>query len=849
MLNQEKSQLVQSFCRKEGITLYMFLLSVFGILLHRYSGDDDICIGTAIANRNRPEVEKIIGFFVNNLVMRMNFSDDPTFRDLLAKIRETTLDAYSHQDLPFEMLVDTLQPRRNLSYTPLFQVGFDVQSTNLGSAIFEGVDVTPIQFDSGQSAYDMLLSMTITSEGIIGQFEYNTDLFFDDTIQRLISNIQKLIEESIQDQDIPVSYLPIISDDERMKILREWNFTAQNTDFNHCIHERFEAWVEKQPDLPALFFEGQILSYSALNQKANQLATHLRNIGVGPEKIVGILNERSMETIISILAILKAGGAFLPLDPNYPIERIHYMIQDASHSQIDNSIFIITNEELAQKHQLDHTDKTIILGDTWDFSDGENPKNLPIISKPDNLAYVIYTSGSTGKPKGTQLIHRGLCNLSEVQKNIFEITPDSKILQFSPLSFDASVWETFMALGNGATLYLARQEVLSSGLDLLKFLKQEKISVVTLPPSLLAVLPNEDIPELRTIIAAGEACSKEIVERWGVNRNFFNAYGPTEATVCATIALCNQDDTFSPSIGKPLPNFQVFIVDRNLKPTPIGVPGELLIGGPGVARGYINQSQLTKEKFIFNPFSTSGKLYRTGDLVRYRNDGNVEFLGRIDQQVKVRGFRIELGEIEHALRQAPGVGDAVVIVREDNPGDKRLVGYLVPVNGIDESAIHIQDVKENIRKILPEYMVPGFLMILSSFPLSPSGKVDRKALPHPESQPSDVSIDYVALRTPIAIELCHICEELLSKKEVGIFHNFFELGGHSLLATQFMSRIRDKFTVELPLRVLFEHPTVAELSLEIEKIQHHSTQNDIPTMKPVSRENRRIKRSELESKE
>jgi amino acid adenylation domain-containing protein len=844
----EKTRFIKEFCRKEGLTLYMFLLGVFSVLLYRYSGQDDVCVGTAVANRTRPEIEELIGFFVNNLVLRTDLSGDPSFRELATRIREMTLNAYAHQDLPFEILVDELQPQRNMSYTPLFQVGFDVQSPKLGDLKFAGLSVLPVQIESGQAPYDLLLSLTDTSEGIIGQFEYNTDLFNPDTIDRMILNLTRLLDEAIRDPDTPVSYLPILSEQERKKILYEWNATAQDTDFNHCIQERFEYWVKKQPDHPALYFEGKTYSYLEVNKKANQLARFLRKVGIGPEKIVGILAERSFETILGIMAVLKAGGAYLPLDPNYPLDRIQYMMQDASQSQQESSIFLLTQGKMIERFSLDRS-RVFVFDEDWEKVAGLDDKDLPLLGKPDNLAYVIYTSGSTGKPKGTLLIHRGLCNLSEVQKQIFEISPHSKVLQFSPLSFDASVWETFMALGNGATLYLARQEILSSGLDLLRFIKDEKITTVTLPPSLLAVLPYEDLLFLKTIIAAGEACSKEIVEKWSGGRLFFNAYGPTETTVCASVARCDKDDPLSPSIGRPLPNFQLYIVDKNLKPTPVGVPGELLIGGVGVARGYLNQQQLTAEKFIFNPFSPGGRLYRTGDLVRYRTDGNVEFLGRIDQQVKVRGFRIELGEIENVIRQVPEVGDAIVIVREDKQGDRRLAGYLVPKSGFSEADIRIQDIKDSLRQKLPDYMVPAYLIVLPSFPITPSGKIDRKSLPQPDIQTFDLQTVFVAPRTSVEASLCQLCEELLSVENVGINHNFFEMGGHSLLATQFTSRIRDKFGVELPLRILFEHPTIAELAVEIEKLSQSSRDASISTMKVVSREARKMKRNDLESKD
>ena len=840
----EKTSRIKKFSRHEGVTLYMFLLGIFSALLNRYSGEEDVCVGTAIANRSRPETEKLIGFFVNTIVMRTNLSDDPSFRDLLIRIRETTLDAYAHQYLPFEMLVDKLQPERNMSFSPLFQVGFDVQTAALKDINLPGINISPINVQSGIAAYDLLLSITDTSDGLIGQFEYNTDLFFAETIDRMMCNFDRLLDEVLEDPDVPISSYSIISEIEKKKIIRDWNNTDIEIDHYQCIHQRFEGWVEKQPDMPALYFDGKFLSYNELNSRANQLARYLRKIGIGPEKLVGILTERSMDTIIGILAVLKAGGAYLPLDPAYPQDRLQYMIQDAPGIQHGTPLFILTQEVLLERLSLDIPNSFCIDRD-WQIVANEIDENLTLITKPHNLAYVIYTSGSTGKPKGTLLAHQGVYNLSAVQEKLFEISSGVKILQFSPLSFDASVWETFMALGNGATLYLARQEIISSGLELLTYIKQHRINVVTLPPSLLSILPFEQLPDLKIIIAAGEVCSKEIVDRWEPNRKFFNAYGPTETTVCASVSQCKSQDPLPPSIGKPLPNFRLYVVDKNINPVPIGVPGELLVGGIGVARGYINQPELTAEKFITNPFMPGSRLYRTGDLVRYRINGDLEYLGRIDQQVKMRGFRIELGEIENVLRQAPGVGDAVVIVREDNPGNKRLVGYLIPKPEASVDTINDPEVRRFIRGILPDYMIPLFLIIIPSFPLTPNGKVDRRMLPTPDLQILDLKTTYVAPRTPVERELILICEELLGIDHIGIYHNFFELGGHSLLATQFTSRIRDKFLVELPLRSLFDHPTIAELASDIDKLQISSTGSQISTIQPISRESRRIKRSEL----
>jgi amino acid adenylation domain-containing protein len=837
---------IRELCKETGVTPYMFLLAAFQTLLFRYSNEEDISIGTAVANRSRPEIEQLIGFFVNTLVMRTDLSGNPGFTELLSRVREVTLGAYAHQDLPFEMLVDALQPNRNLSYTPIFQIGFDVQTIHAGGIELPGLKVEPLQFDSKRAAYDLLLSMTLVADAISGTLEYNSDLFNQDTIQSMIGNFRILLMGIVEEPDTPVSFLPIISQEEKKLVTVDWNRTDLDLDFDHCIHERFEKRVAANSGGLALRFLNNSMSYLELNQKANQIAGYLRSQGVGSDTVVGIFMERSFEMVIGILGVLKAGGAYLPLDPNYPPDRLSFMMEDASNNDTGSSLHILTQEALLARIPTDGYRITCVDRD-WSKVVEFPSSNLPLISSPDNLAYVIYTSGSTGTPKGTLLTHRGLCNLNEVQRRSFEILPESKILQFSALSFDASVWEIFMALGNGAALVLAPQEVLSSGLDLLRLLRDEAVTTATLPPSLLAVLPEESLPSLKTIIAAGEACSSEIVNHWSRGRAFFNAYGPTETTVCASMAQCYENDPLPPGIGKPLSNFQLYVVDKFVQPLPVGVPGELLVGGVGLARGYLNRPDITAEKFIPNPFKPGTRLYRTGDLARFRRDGTLEYLGRIDQQVKVRGFRIELGEIESVLRQNPDVGDAVVIVREDVPGDKRLAAYVVPNDNqtLAEFEIKIAGLKDTLREKLPVYMIPSYVIPLAEFPLSPSGKINRKALMTPLSLVQDLESTFVPPNTAVEHQLVEICSALLGLEKVGIHHNFFEIGGHSLLATQFISRVRETCGVELSLRSLFEHPTIFEIALEIETLKLTSPETKPPAIQSVSREGRRMKLSDL----
>ncbi|MDY7076527.1 MAG: amino acid adenylation domain-containing protein, partial [Chloroflexota bacterium] len=815
-----------------------------------------------------------IGFFVNTLVMRTDLSGDPSFEELLARVREVALEAYVHQDLPFETLVEELQPQRDLSHTPLFQVMFVLDTAGEGTLELPGLTLSTMDVGSGAATFDLTLSITSGPAGLGGYIEYNTDLFGRATIERLVGHFQTLLQSIVTDPEQPISNLSILTEVERQQLLVEWNETAVDFPADVCIHHLFEVQAEQCPQAIATIFAGppthqptSPLTYQQLNCRANQLAHYLQKLGVGPEVLVGISTERSLEMVVGIMGILKAGGAYLPLDPTYPPERLVFMIEDANipvlltQSHLLNRLPLgeLANQRVSESATriTDHESRiTICLDTDWELIAQESRENPESGATAESLAYVIYTSGSTGLPKGTMLRHRGLCNLTDVQRRAFNIREGSRVLQFSPLSFDASVWETFMALRNGATLCLSPQETLASGPGLARLMREEKVTNVTLPPSVLAVLPEGGLPDLETVISAGEACTPELVARWSPGRDFFNAYGPTETTVCASMYLCDENDPHSPPIGRPIDNTRLYILDQNLQPVPVGVPGELLVGGVSLARGYLNRPELTKEKFIPDPFAPSysppargggrvgaeSRLYRTGDLVRYRADGNIEFLGRIDHQVKVRGFRIELGEIEAVLEQHPEVQDGVVVVREDAPGDKRLVAYLVPMNEVGPS---VGELRSFLRQTLPEYMVPSAFVTLGALPLSPSGKVDRRALPEPEGVRPEMEREYVPPRNETEEKLAVMCAELLGVDRVGIYDSFFDLGGHSLLATQFISRVRDAFEVELPLRTLFEHPNVAELTEALERARERGTELQAPAILPVSREDHRVRRSAL----
>ncbi|MDB9388326.1 amino acid adenylation domain-containing protein, partial [Microcystis aeruginosa] len=671
-LDNQLTQQLKKLSQESGSTLFMTLLAGFTVLLSRYSQQTDVVIGSPIANRNRTEIEGLIGFFVNNLVLRLDLSQEPSFEDFLFQVREVTQNAYDHQDLPFEMLVEKLQIERHLDRNPLIQIVFALQNAPSSPWDLPGVKIEDIPAGRDSVRLDLEIHLWDTPEGLGGFCSYNRDLFDGATIARLLEHFQNILRAIIANPQESVSSLPLLSEQEQKQLLVDWNQTQADYPQDQCIHQLFEAQVERTPDAIAVVFEEQSLTYSELNCRANQLAHYLQTLGVRPEVLVGISLERSLEMIIGLLAILKAGGAYLPLDPDYPTERLQFMLED---SQV---LFLITHSSLLAK--LPPSQATLICLDHIQEQISQySPDNLQSELTSSNLANVIYTSGSTGKPKGVMVEHRGLVNLASSQIQSFAVNHNSRVLQFASFSFDACISEILMTFGSGATLYLAQKDALLPGQPLIERLVKNGITHVTLPPSALVVLPKESLPNLQTLIVAGEACPLDLVKQWSVGRNFFNAYGPTEASVCATIGQCYQDD-LKVTIGKAIANVQIYILDAFLQPVPIGVPGELYIGGVGVARGYLNRPELTAERFIFNPFSNDpgSRLYKTGDLARYLPDGNVEFLGRIDNQVKIRGFRIETGEIEAVLSQYFLLAESVVVAKEDNTGDKRLVAYLVP---------------------------------------------------------------------------------------------------------------------------------------------------------------------------
>jgi len=795
---------LKTLSQRSGVTLFMTLLATFTTLLFRYSHQEDILIGTPVANRNRQEIEPLMGFFVNTLVMRNSLQGNPTFWELLQQVRQSVLGAYANQDVPFEQVVDVLQIERSLSYNPLFQVMFALQNAPLGDLNLPGLKATSLAVENVRVKFDLslVLEETETEKGtyLEGFWEYSSDLFTAERITRLVGHFQTLLKGIVTNPQQQVGELPLLMEAEKQQLLVDWNQTESPYPKNKCIHQLFEEQVTKNPDAIAIIYEQESLSYQQLNQKANQLAHYLQSLGVKLDELVGICVERSPLFIIGILGILKAGAAYLPLDSNYPLERLIYMLQDS-----DLSV-LLTQENIANNISFTGI-QTIKLDHDWPIISQQDTVNPISDVKPENLAYIIYTSGSTGKPKGVLIAHKGVCNLITQERQLFDIKPQSRILQFASFSFDASVSEIFMALLSGASLVMGNSDSLLPGENLLNLLKKQKITLTTLPPSALTVMPPEKLPHLQTLIIGGEASSAELLSKWCQNYNLFNGYGPTESTVCTTFALIQSPEQ-KPFIGKPIGNLQVYILDPNLNPVPIGVNGELYIGGEGLAKGYLHQPTLTQSKFIANPFGndSNSRLYKTGDIVRYSSDGNIEFINRIDNQVKIRGFRIELGEIEAVLTQHPQVRKGIVIVREDELGTKRLYAYIIP----ETTELTSGELRLFLQNKLPHYMLPAFLIFLEAFPLTTNGKIDRRAHDLPEIK-LDNTTNKVIPSTEIEKTLADIWQTVLGLKQVSINDNFFELGGDSILAIQIIAKA-NQAGLQITPNQLFSHQTISQLA-------------------------------------
>ncbi|HEV2707211.1 MAG TPA: amino acid adenylation domain-containing protein [Pyrinomonadaceae bacterium] len=831
VLPEELSEALKELSLREDATLFMILLAALQVLLSRYSGQTDLLTGTPVAGRTRAETEALIGFFVNTLVLRTQLDERLSFREFLAQVKEVCLEAYAHQEVPFEKLVEELQPERNLSRTPLFQVMFTLQNTPMPVIELTGLKLSLLETDTEAAQFDLALEVMETPEGLKSLWRYNRDLFDGAMIARMAEQFRTLLESVAADCGVPIAELSLLTERESQRLLFELNETATDYPRDSSIHELFERQAEATPDALALSFEGEQLTYAELNRRANQVAHYLIGMGVGAEMRVGIMLERSLEMIVGLLGILKAGGAYVPLDPTYPHERLAFMIEDAM-------ILVL----LTQEQHLDSAfaQQVVCLDSDWELIAAESTENPSSKVDAENLAYIIYTSGSTGRPKGVCISHRGVVRLVR-QTNYADFSPEEVFLQLAPVTFDASTFEIWGALLCGARLALMPPGVALSE-EIGAAIRQHQVTTLWLTAGLFHLMVEERLPDLRAlrhVLAGGDVLNVRHVNRFVSEcpgSRLTNGYGPTENT---TFTCCHHveqaEQGASVPIGRPLSNTRVYILDERMRPVGTGIVGELYTGGDGLARCYLNRPELTAEKFLPDPFSgeVGARLYRTGDSARYRADGTIEFIGRGDQQVKLRGFRIELGEIEAALSAHAAVRECLVLVREDASGDKRLAAYFTA----DEAETPTHDeLRRYLRERLPEYMIPAAFVALEAFPLTDNGKIDRRALPAPEdSLPSRENL-YVAPRNATEEALAAIIRDVLGIERVSIYDNFFDMGGHSLLATQVITCVRDTFHVDLHLKRFFEHPSIADLAASIEAFSHPGLDKDAPSIKPVPRE-------------
>ncbi|MGS0897609.1 amino acid adenylation domain-containing protein, partial [Burkholderia stagnalis] len=787
---------VRAFARQQGTTVFNVMLAAWAALVGRLSGQDDVVIGTPVANRMRSEVEPLIGFFVNTLALRIDLSGRPDAAELVKRVHDATLAAQANQDVPFDQVIEAINPSRSMAHAPLFQTMLVWQNTEPVDLDLGDVTLQGIAADDDHAQFDVTLALGETGDGIAGSLTFAVSLYERASVERYLGYFTTLLDAMATDANRPVRQLDLLTAAERRTITQGWNDTAEARDPSQTAHGMFEARAASAPDALAVIFDDATLSYAALNARANRLARELVSRGVGPDVPVALCLPHGMDMLVAILGVLKAGGAYVPLDTQLPDERLRQMLHDCAPSVV-----------LADHAMLEWLpDGALALNgpralDTSGWPDG----NLGLPTHPAQLAYCIYTSGSTGLPKGVQLAHGGLVNLIHAQTPLFGAKPGERALLFARFSFDTSVTDIFMALTAGATLCLAPRERLMPRGPLEATIARLGVQIATLPPAVLASMDSNALPSVHTLVTAGEACTQALAARWANERRFFNAYGPTEGTVCASVQRISADTARDPSIGKALANVRLHVLDADGEVLPPGVAGELFIAGAGVARGYRGRPDLTAERFVPDPFGEAGgRMYRTGDLVRRLATGELEYLGRIDHQVKLRGFRIELGEIEATLRARPEVRDTAVILREDQPGHRRLVGYVVTADSHETA--DLPALRQALAATLPDYMVPSQLMRLAALPLTPNGKLDRRALPVPDEMRGGA--DLVAPRTAAEQALAEIWSGVLKVGRVGVHDNFFDLGGHSLLAVQLVSAVRSRLNVEVALAELFAHPVL-----------------------------------------
>ncbi|HEV7745454.1 MAG TPA: amino acid adenylation domain-containing protein [Pyrinomonadaceae bacterium] len=804
--------------RAEGVTLFMTLMAAFQTLLHCYSGQEEIVAGTATGNRNRREMEGLIGCFINSLLFRTNFSGDPPFRAVLDQVRRLSLEASAHQDVPFEQVVAALHPQRDLSYAPLTQVMLNFQNTQLNTPVAAGLEISRLGMPERMAAqYDLTINLRDSGSKLHGLLEYNTDLFDATTAQRILGHFETVLESIVTHSERRVSALEVMTEPERLQQISGLNETRTEFWEHGFLPDLIQRQAAQRPEAVAMTFEGQRLTYDELNSRANQLAHHLRGLGVGPEELVGVCLERGLGMVVALLGILKAGGAYLPLDPTYPRERLEFMINDSGPS------VLLTQEKFSQP--LSSARQQVVCIDSdWERIAFESPENPDTALGAANLAYVLYTSGSTGVPKGVMVTHGALKNFLLSTSRLLEMTRDDVLAAVTTLAFDIAGLELYLPLIVGARVGLVSRETGSDG----RLLRDEIINLGATAlqgtPATWRMLLGAGLqltPSFK-VFCGGEAMTGDLKEKLlDTGAKVWNLYGPTETTIWSTVKRLDPD--CPPSIGQPLANTQIYILNRSLQPTPVGVAGELYIAGAGLARGYLKRPELTAERFIPNPFSSEpgARLYRTGDLVRYLPNYDIEYLDRIDLQIKIRGFRIELGEIETVLGQHPDVRQAVVAARENPSGEKVLVAYVVHQQGVAKSSpVRHEELREFLRRSLPAYMIPSAFVLLDELPKSPAGKIDRKAL-H-ELQPLDQGKPFVAPSTPTELLVAGIWSELLGTDRISADDDFFELGGDSLLIQRMLAKVMQAVEVTVPLGTVFQNPSVSHIAAIIDRTREIS---------------------------
>ena len=823
MISESITTALRELTRDEKVTLFMTLLAAFKVLLLRYTGQEDVIVGTPVAGRTRVEFENLIGFFINTLVLRTDLSGAPTFRELLARVREVALQAYANQDVPFDQLVEVLRPERSVSHPPLFQVMFTLQPHPIQDSTMGKITLSPEQnLESGTARLDLTVDVFETQgEGLKAFFEYNTDLFEKTTIERFQAHFTRLLESIVANPDQPIGKLELLTKDERERVILEWNSTKSPYPKDLCVHQLIEAQATKAPGRIALQFGDVQWTYAELDRRANQLARYLVTLGVGPEVLVGICLERSPLMVQAVLATMKAGGAYVPLDPVFPKDRLAFMLKDSRLS------VLLTQEQLMTMLP-EHEARVVCLDSAWEMIEKTSTEPLDNGSTAENLAYVIYTSGSTGKPKGVQILHRSVVNFLRSMSREPGLTQDDRLLSVTTLSFDIAGLELYLPLIIGARVVLASRAVSADALRLIELIEQCDATAMQATPASWRMLIEAGWEGKRSLkmLCGGEALSRELADQLiAKGSSLWNMYGPTETTIWSTHCRVPPGEGII-NIGRPIANTQVYILDQYLQPVPVGVVGELLIGGDGLARGYLHRPELTRERFISDPFSaeSAARLYKTGDLARYRPDGVIECMGRLDHQVKIRGFRIELGEIEASLTRHPDVQQAVVVAREDHNGDRQLVAYVVRQNRV---GFNTSELRNYLKESLPEYMVPPVYVVMDTLPQTPNGKVDRNALPDPAGQRIEESSPFVSPRTPLEQSIATIWQEVLKVERVGLEDNFFDLGGHSLLIVKVFNKLKQISDFKFTLVDMFQHPTVGALSSFLDRqggLNHYTSE-------------------------